>query len=48
MLAELIRVRDGAHVWVERYSELNRHALIADAISKATIDELDSPRGERP
>ena len=48
MLAELIRVRDGAHVWVERYSDLNRHALIADAISKATIDELDSPRGERP
>ena len=48
MLAELIRVRDGAHVWVERYSDLNRHALIADAISKATINELDSPRGERP
>ncbi len=44
MLAELIRVRDGAHVWVRSYDDLGRHAEIGGEVTEATLRELESPR----
>jgi DNA-binding winged helix-turn-helix (wHTH) protein/TolB-like protein len=41
MLAELIRLPDGAHVWVEAYVDLAEDRRIGLEISAAVADELD-------
>jgi DNA-binding winged helix-turn-helix (wHTH) protein len=41
MLAELIRVSDGAHVWVRPYEDLHDHRRIGSEIAERVLRELD-------
>jgi DNA-binding winged helix-turn-helix (wHTH) protein/TolB-like protein len=40
MLAELIRISDGAHIWVERYTRFEDGRQVGREISRYVIDEL--------
>lgn len=47
MLAELIRVSDGAHTWVKAYTELDDERRIGREIGDRVVNELDLAARER-